>query len=143
MTTANMLEPIWLDRNTERDESRLNLIAVNYTLDLDAFEFNDSNTKATYKKVYLSDRVNILCDRDIWMTQQGFEAYKNALRQFLFFQVRDANLRLIAFTAHQTVLQLASDLQAEIGDGSDMNPCPGKRFVCVINKEPLFHLYRH
>ena len=138
-----MLEPVWLDRNTERDESRLNLIAVNYTLDLDALEFSDGNTKATYKKVYLSDRVNILCDRDIWMTQQGFEAYKNALRQFLFFQVRDANLRLIAFTAHQTVLQLVMDLQAEIGDGSDMNPRPGKHFVCVINKEPLFHLYQH
>lgn len=121
-------------------ESIFDLVAVDYTLDLDALEFKDGATSATYKKTSLVSRINILCDHDVLMTQQGFENYQNALRHFLYFPVNGTTLNMLAYTARKTVLQLIRDLQAEISADSDMNPRPG--YHCVITKEPLFHLYK-
>lgn len=127
--------------NTQLTAMQFDLVAVDYTLDLKALEFKDGATSVTYKKTGLVSRVNILCDHDILMTQQGFEAYQNALKHFLYFPVNGTTLNMLAYTARETVLQLIRNRQAEISADSGMNPRPG--YYCVITKEPLFHLYRY
>jgi len=140
-TAETLFEPAWIGREARYDESRLGLVAVDYKLDLTALEFKDGATSATYNKIRLLSKANILCDHDVLMTQQGFETYQNALRHFLYFPVNGTTLNMLAYTARETVLQLIRNRQAEISADSGMNPRPG--YYCVITKEPLFHLYRY